>query len=241
MNHRCMKSFLFSLLSVLALSACGGGGGGGTPAALDNNPPADPNAFSLTPIKTLGPNTLTFSLTGSDTNSVNYTATLKITNTPNLIIRDKSGTQINNVTSVKAESALTNTGTGNKVTTVGTSYYAPGYILVITTLGENPVTATCTPDSYNAPPNSAVVGDHGDNFATLSCPSNTKIVITWRLDAGATADEAKFVVTETSYVNDIVDSTEEDGYIIDHAGNIKGIEVVVTKDGVIRTLAGDRQ
>ena len=66
------------------------------------------------------------------------------------------------------------------------------------------------------------------------------IVITWRLDAGATADEAKFVVTQASSVSGNPDSTEVDSYIIDHAGNIKSIEVVVTKGVIIRTLSGPK-
>ena len=66
MKTRYLKSFVLSLLSALALVACGGGGGGGSPAPANNNPPADPDAFSLSALQSIAPGTLEFSMTGDD-------------------------------------------------------------------------------------------------------------------------------------------------------------------------------
>lgn len=249
MKNCYIKSFVLSLLSVLALAACGGGGGGGGGSTTNTTTTTtttttDPNAFSLSALKSLDSNTLLFALTGKDSNDVNYTATLKITNLPTVAIDGLAPV----ATPIRAESSLTNTETGDVATSVGTSYYAPGYKLVITTIGDDTITATCTPDSYNAPPDSVVVGNQGDNYATLTCKNvddvtpDSKIVITWRVEDGPTpGTDAKFIVTETSYTGEDLnlDTIEEASYIINKAGTIKGIEVKVTSAGVIRDLAGD--
>lgn len=241
MHSRYLKSFILSLLSVLTLTACGGGGGGSTPAVV-NTPPTDLDAFSLLPAKSLAASTSTFNLSGRDNTGTQYSATLTIINTPN--IGNINGKVINRV---QSNVTLINTTADPDVTatTSGSSYYTSDYILSYIVDEDNQITCTPIQGTYMAPPDSAKVNDNG-SLATLTCadkdkvPTNTAIVITWRLDAGATADEAKFVVTQASSVSGNPDSTEVDSYIIDHAGNIKSIEVVVTKGVIIRTLSGPK-
>ena len=239
MKIRYMKSFVLSLLSALALAACGGGGGGGSPAPASNNPPANPDAFSLSALQSLAPDTLEFSMTGDDDEGIEYTASLNITNhSGDLRVLGKD------VTRIQSEFSLTNTTADPDVTSTstGSSYYASGYELVATTLN---TTVTCLPSGYQTPPTSALIGDNG-SLVTLTCqdkdgvPTGTTIAITWRLEAGAN-DEAKFVVTETSYVDSKPNSTEIARYIINKAGAINAIEIDVTNSaGIARRLSGNK-
>ncbi len=233
-----IKLYILLCVSSLALSACGGGGSGGSPVAA-NQPPADPNAFSLISLKSLAAGTTTYNLAGSDDTGIQYTASLTITNTPNVgSVNGKA------LTRVLSSVTLVNTTADPDVTTTsnGSSYYTSDYALSF--IVDDDKNITCTPTSYQAPPDSAKVNDH-QSLAVLTCadkykvPTNTSINITWRLDAGDTNDVAKFVVTQKSYVAGNLDSTEIDSYIIDHAGNIKNVASEFTnKSGVIRTLKG---
>ena len=242
MRNHYIKSFVLALLSALALSACGGGGGdgdGGSPAAV-NTAPADPDAYSLIHLKSLSPSTMSFDMTGTDGTN-DYTAHLTI-------INDSKDYLVNGqkLTRVISKVTLTNVTTGaDPAFTNGSSYYTSDYTLIFVVDEDKNITCTPKPGTYKAPPDSAKINDFG-TIVSLTCadkgknPTNKTINIIWRLDVGATADEAKFVVTQSSVVNDVADSTEVDNYIIDHAGYVSGIEVSVTTAAGVRTLSGNR-
>jgi len=177
-------------------------------------------------------------MTGSDNNDNQYTASLKITNGPAQYFPNLDVFAV----PVVSEAELVNTTLRENINSKGTSWYAAGYKLLFTVAGDDNNLIRCDPDSYQAPPANPAIGDQGD-LAVLTCPtSGTKAVLTWRLDAGDTEDEAKFVIMETRTIGPDFESSEENRYIIDKAGNVKGIEISVKRaTGEELDLSGDRQ
>lgn len=228
------------LLSLLVLTACGSGDGG-TPAK-NNQAPADPDAFSLVSLKSLAQShTLSFpSLTGSDSNGVPYNASLTIQTLAPVVIKDVAPTAI----PIEHKVTLTNENTNGVTKSHGISFYRPGYVLIVTVEYDqngNPI-LTCTPTSYTAPPDSVIIGNSG-NFANLTCSDGSNKVVTWVVEAGSTDDDAKIVIIKSTSNGGILLTTEENSYIIDKAGNIKGIEVSIFNDAtnVTLNLSGTRQ
>ena len=222
----------------LLLTACGGGGGGGGAPAPSTDAPAAADTFSLSNqlTSTEASESLSFpAMTGYDSNGDEYTASLKITNGTAVAIVGEAPVAV----PVVSEAEIVNINTSAKIGTNGTSWYAPGYKLLFTVDDDNFI--RCDPDSYQAPPANPAIGDQGD-LAVLTCGNGTIAVLTWRLDAGATDDEAKFVIMETRTIGGEFESSEENRYIIDKAGNVKGIEISVKRaSGEELSLSGDRQ
>lgn len=236
------KLFLNSLvlLFISIMTACGGSGGG-----APQNPPPDPDAFSLSSLKSLSSSqTLSFpSMTGSDTDLNNYSASLSISNGVSVTLLNPANGSSISATPIESNVSLTNETSMGTTKSRGVSYYAAGYSLVVTVSYDESGTPilTCTPDTFSAPPDFVHVSDAG-SLANLTCNDGSSVVITWIVEAGATSNEAKFVIVESSSNGGVPVKTEEYRYIINKAGYISGIEVSVYDEstGVTVNLSGDR-
>lgn len=214
-----------TILSSL-LAGCGGGGGGGDftdPAAVFDLATAQDNLY----------NGSSFSLSGSDNQGGNYTATMAFSN--------QGVAQINGVdtTHILLDLSLTQTNTNASITGTKDYYFTTGYEPVLQI--ENPGDVHYTPTSSTILPATASIGESGP-MATYSKSNGETEVDTWSLDS-TTNGRAKltFHTTTRDAVNAIIDQ-ETNAITIDTAGTVFAIKSqVIDSSGAVLTLSGNKQ
>lgn len=212
------------LLSLLA--GCGGGGGGGGftgPAAVFDLTTAQDNLY----------NDSSFSLSGSDNQGGNYTATMAFANQGIQVVNGV------NATHIRLDISLTNTSVN--ATAAGTQdlYFTTNYAPVFQV--ENPGNVQYTPTTVATLPATASIGDSGP-LSTFSKSNGETEVDTWSLDS-ATNGRAKltFHVTTRDAMNAIVDQ-ETNALTIDTAGTVFALTSRINDpSGAVLTLSGNKQ
>jgi hypothetical protein len=221
-----MTKFFGSLAIVLLLVGCGGGG-----SEIATSPDL---VFDLTKVLSIEPgDTISFSLTGSDSAGGKFTGSIQSVNRPKIIIDGQLVTQRDTLLS------LTNTVTGAFVTVVGTSFVNENREVVETIDSDG---VTWTPTTVVPLPVSAQVGSFGLT-PTFTSVTGESLSGSWRFDP-ATATTGKLVFSSTT--KDISGNTlytEDDTYTITADGTPQSFSarVFYPDMGVTVSLSGPAQ
>lgn len=230
---------LIASIGVVLLSACGGGGGGGSGTSSPASVPTDPNlVFQLIPPGAFSSGyAATYQLSGSDTSGGTYTATLSNATQSQTTFNSQPAIPISQ------QIQITNTQTKAFVSATAIDYYSTdigslmlfGYVDV--TYGQTKIGTT-----INIIPQSGKIGDFGTVGTYAGGTDGVVETITWKL-TNADNGLAYLVIDTTSVKYGVLDSSEEDTYLIDQSGDRKSLtaKIYLASSGVTITLSGNKQ
>jgi hypothetical protein len=209
-----MLKYLFMVLCLMSLMACGSSGGDDS----ESTPTSPTQTFDVSKIynTTLG-TIYSTQLTGSDSNGTSYSGFFSVAN--------RAQTMLGGVLVTPQDSLLNLTdGTSSSTSTATTNFDTSGNRISI----ENQTTGlACIPAYLDSAPTTVRIGDF-DTRATLRCNDDTTIEGSWRAEDGKNGT-IKYITNATvknqfSTITQVINST----IIVNGSGDIVSTKIETT-------------